>query len=69
MTLEQAARQEAAAELADALILATQDAVIRHGNDPNLSLIVASGLFTVIKLINEKAPGFEALLVRMLAEA
>jgi hypothetical protein len=61
------ARDQAAQDICDATLKATQDVMRLHGNDPRSSDIIAAGLVMAIVAIGEPALLVSAMLTRALA--
>lgn len=63
-----AAVRKESRKLAKRLVLVLAEAATPHEDDPGISLVLATGLLATIAVIDGKAPGFKALVQRMLAE-
>lgn len=57
-----------AGELARDVVTAMKKAVQRHGDNSNLTNLLAAGIFAAVTVLDEQAPGFKAIVLQMLQE-
>lgn len=62
------ARTEAAQEIADAILCATRDALLRHGEDPESGAVIALGFAMAIEKMRMNDPACVYTIQKLLGE-